>query len=60
MALDPQSLLQELNDLRHRYAMLVRALRLMIYDYDVVSGEISWSGETEHVCGRTLSELSGG
>lgn len=60
MALDPQHLLQELNDLRHRYAMLVRALRLMIYDYDVVSSEIVWSGETEHVCGRTLSELSGG
>ncbi|MGQ9482122.1 PAS domain-containing protein [Chloroflexus sp.] len=60
MALDPQRLLQELDDLRHRYAMLVRALRLMIYDYDVVSGEISWSGETEHVCGRTLSELNGG
>ncbi len=53
-------LLNELNDLRHRYAMLVRALRLMIYDYDVASGTITWSGETEHVCGRSISELDGG
>ncbi|WP_322489582.1 PAS domain-containing protein [Chloroflexus sp.] len=60
MPLEEQRLLHELNDLRQRYAMLVRALRLMIYDYDVATGMITWSGETEYVCGRTLSELDGG
>lgn len=60
MPSEDQRLLRELNDLRQRYAMLVRALRLMIYDYDVATGTISWSGETEYVCGRTLSELDGG
>ncbi|WP_322497075.1 PAS domain-containing protein [Chloroflexus sp.] len=60
MPSEEQRLLRELNDLRQRYAMLVRALRLMIYDYDVATGTISWSGETEYVCGRTLSELDGG
>ncbi|WP_322511530.1 PAS domain-containing protein [Chloroflexus sp.] len=57
---DEQNMLREFNDLRQRYAMLVRALRLMIYDYDVATGAIVWSGETEHVCGRTTSELDGG
>lgn len=60
MPSEEQRLLRELNDLRQRYAMFVRALRLMIYDYDVATGTISWSGETEYVCGRTLSELDGG
>jgi rsbT co-antagonist protein RsbR len=36
--METQGLFRELNDLRHRYAMLVRALRLMIYDYDVATG----------------------
>ncbi|OAN47713.1 histidine kinase [Chloroflexus islandicus] len=60
MSTEEQRLLRELNDLRQRYAMLVRALRLMIYDYDVATSTITWSGETEYVCGRTLSELDGG
>ncbi|GIV91172.1 MAG: histidine kinase [Chloroflexus sp.] len=60
MPLEDQRLLRELNDLRHRYAMLVRALRLMIYDYDVATGTIEWSGETEQVCGRAIHELDGG
>lgn len=60
MLADEQRLLRELNDLRQRYAMLVRALRLMIYDYDVATGAIVWSGETENVCGRTTIELDGG
>ncbi|WP_299645144.1 PAS domain-containing protein [uncultured Chloroflexus sp.] len=60
MPSDEQTLLRELNDLRQRYAVLVRALRLMIYDYDVATGVISWSGETEYVCGRTINELDGG
>ncbi len=60
MPSEEQRLLRELNDLRQRYAMLVRALRLMIYDYDVATSTITWSGETEYVCGRTLSELDGG
>lgn len=60
MASDTKELLRELNDLRQRYAMLVRALRLMIYDYDVATGTIVWSGETEAVCGRLPSELEGG
>ncbi|WP_298815878.1 PAS domain-containing protein [Chloroflexus sp.] len=60
MSSNPKELLQELNDLRQRYAMLVRALRLMIYDYDVATGAITWSGETESVCGRALRELEGG
>ncbi|PMP84201.1 MAG: histidine kinase [Chloroflexus aggregans] len=60
MTPDPQQILRELNDLRHRYAMLVRALRLMIYDYDVATGAIVWSGETVAVCGREVNELDGG
>ncbi len=60
MSMETQGLFRELNDLRHRYAMLVRALRLMIYDYDVATGTITWSGETEHVCGRSINELDGG
>ncbi|ACL24816.1 PAS domain-containing protein [Chloroflexus aggregans] len=60
MTADNQQILRELNDLRHRYAMLVRALRLMIYDYDVATGAIMWSGETEQVCGRAIQELDGG
>ncbi len=60
MPLEEQRLLRELNDLRQRYAMLVRALRLMIYDYDVATGAIVWSGETEQVCGRAIQELDGG
>ncbi|MFV9507199.1 MAG: PAS domain-containing protein [Oscillochloridaceae bacterium umkhey_bin13] len=50
----------ELADLRQRYAMLVSAVGLMIYDYDVASGSISWTGETERVCGLTIAELNGG
>ncbi|MFQ3661267.1 MAG: PAS domain-containing protein [Chloroflexaceae bacterium] len=52
--------LDELTDLRQRYNLLVQALRLMIYDYDVASGAISWSGETEQVCGMSIAELNGG
>jgi rsbT co-antagonist protein RsbR len=50
----------DLTDLQQRYAMLVQAIGLMIYDYDVASGAISWSGETERVCGLTRAELNGG
>ncbi len=50
----------ELADLRQRYNLLVQALRLMIYDYDVASGAIRWSGETEQVCGMSIAELNGG
>lgn len=50
----------ELADLRQRYAMLVSAIGLMIYDYDVAAGTITWSGESERVCGHPLSELDGG
>lgn len=50
----------ELTDLRQRYNLLVRALGLMIYDYDVATGAIIWSGETERVCGMTAAELNGG
>ena len=50
----------ELTHLRQRYTLLVQALRLMIYDYDVASGSIVWSGETEQVCGMSVAELRGG
>lgn len=50
----------ELTRLRQRYDLLVRALRLMIYDYDVATGGIVWSGETEQVCGMSVAELNGG
>lgn len=50
----------ELPRLRQRYDLLVRALRLMIYDYDVATGGIVWSGETEQVCGMSVAELNGG
>lgn len=60
LSADAQHLQHEINDLRQRHALLVRALRLMVYDYDVVTGAITWSGETEHVCGRTLGEMDGG
>jgi anti-anti-sigma factor len=50
----------DLTDLQQRYAMLVQAIGLMIYDYDVATGVINWSGETERVCGLTQAELNGG
>jgi PAS domain S-box-containing protein len=56
----PHDQAAELADLRQRYSMLVSAIGLMIYDYDVASGAISWSGETERVCGLSIAELDGG
>lgn len=54
------ALAAELANLNQRYDMLVSALGLMVYDYHIPTGEIHWSGMTEHVCGRSYAELDGG
>ncbi|RRR77788.1 MAG: STAS domain-containing protein [Candidatus Viridilinea halotolerans] len=54
------ALVAELESLRQRYDMLIRAIGLMVYDYHIPTGAIRWSGETNLVCGRSYEELEGG
>ncbi len=65
MSGDPQTNIADdpaaaLADLRERYAMLISSAGLMIYEHELASGLMHWSGEIQWVCGLSAAELDGG
>ncbi|MCU0357869.1 MAG: PAS domain S-box protein [Cyclobacteriaceae bacterium] len=48
---------KEIRDWRTRYELIVQSSRQMIYDYDVDSGKILWSGSTQEILGYTNEEM---
>ncbi|HOT90662.1 MAG TPA: PAS domain-containing protein [Anaerolineae bacterium] len=45
---------------QQRYELVTSVTRQVVYEYDVASGAIVWSGNVEHVLGFQLSEMDGG
>jgi PAS domain S-box-containing protein len=48
---------KEALDWRTRYELIVKSSGQMIYDYDVASDEILWSGSTQEILGYTNEEM---
>ncbi len=47
----------ELADWKTRHELVSESAGLLIYDYDILSGDIIWSGNTEQVVGFTTREM---
>ncbi len=51
---------KSLTEWQRRYELVTSVTRQVVYDYDVASGAIVWSGNIEQVLGFQLSEMDGG
>jgi len=49
----------EKTEWKTKHELVVRASGQIIYDYDIPSGQIQWSGNTQQVLGYQLSEMGG-
>jgi PAS domain S-box-containing protein len=48
---------KELEEWQTRYELIVQSSGQMIYDYDISSGSIQWSGNTDQILGFTNEEM---
>ncbi len=48
---------KDVEDWRARYELIVKSSGQMIYDYDLASGNILWSGNTVHILGFSNEEM---
>jgi len=51
---------REIAEWKQRYELVASASRQVVYDYNLVSGTIAWSGSVEQVLGYELTEMDGG
>jgi rsbT co-antagonist protein RsbR len=55
-----QQLISDMADSKRRFELMVQSAGQIIYDYDVNTGEIGWSGAVEPVLGFRPAEMDGG
>ncbi len=51
---------QEIDEWKQRYELVASASRQVVYDYDLSTGAITWSGSVKQVLGYEVNEMSGG
>lgn len=49
--------LEALRESEERHRLVTRLTNLVVYDYDIITGAISWSGASENVLGESLTSM---
>jgi PAS domain S-box-containing protein len=60
MAIERKYVEEEVSDWKKRYELVVASSDQIVYDYNLATGEILWSGSITQVLGYDLSEMQGG
>ncbi|MBI2619613.1 MAG: PAS domain S-box protein [Ignavibacteriales bacterium] len=50
---------KEISDWRRRYELIIASSGQIVYEYDITTGRILWSGSIERVLGYSLAEIRG-
>lgn len=50
----------EIDEWKQRYELVASASRQVVYDYNILTGAITWSGSVKQVLGYEVSEMTGG
>ncbi len=51
---------REIDEWKQRYELVASASRQVVYDYNILTGAITWSGSLKQVLGYEMNEMSGG
>jgi len=55
--LDDKSLIEKYNELLLHYNLLIASSSQMVYEYDIIKGEIIWKGNTHEILGYSNEEM---